>query len=97
MSAERYFASIAYGGVVMDPDADGDYVLSEDYDLLVARVAELEAELAKREAVAEGFVLVPKEPTPAMLRAGYEAHVRHGMESVREVWESMLAAKGEGK
>lgn len=72
---------------------------------LRARVAELEREvklrdaeleemaaLAKREVVADGFVLVPADPTWYMLDAGYRAQCSADYEEVGDVYRAMLAA-----
>ncbi len=76
-----------------------DYAMkSEECEALRARVAELEAALAKREAVPEGFVLVPVEPTPKMVDAtwGHDIDKNGGVESQnkrnRRIWSAMLAA-----
>ncbi len=65
---------------------------SRDYsnllDVSQKVVRELRAALAKREAVPEGFVLVPVEPTLEMLREG---GLHMGCSS-GDVWSAMLAA-----
>lgn len=102
---------------IMTPSPGGTFVCNHDYamlekerDDLHARVAELEAALAKREAVAvpEGFVMVPVEPTEDMIHAGshlqgiptYNGRVYRDSEVVN-IYKDMLAAsqqaaKGEG-
>ena len=75
-------------------------VLRRERDALRARVAELEAALANREAA--GFVLVPKDATGAMITAGainwsgYEEETGRDFSPTRwevlQVWDAMLAA-----
>jgi hypothetical protein len=60
----------------------------------------LRAALAKREAVAEGFVMVPVEPTDEMIDAGCDAADAYRIDMCK-AWDAMLAAsqkaaKGEG-
>jgi hypothetical protein len=45
--------------------------------------------------VAEGMVLVPKEPTEAMIDAHFKAHAiaETVFADVRDIWHAMLAAR----
>ena len=47
---------------------------------------------AKAQAVPEGFVLVPKEPTYEMLEAGSEARSRTEGH-IASIWEAMIEAQ----
>ena len=53
-------------------------MIGAEYDALAGKIAALEAELAKLRVGQDGFVLVPVEPTPEMVRAAEEAHMPFG-------------------
>jgi len=52
----------------------------------------LETNTTKAQAVPEGFVLVPKEPTYEMLEAGSEARSRTEGH-IASIWEAMIEAQ----
>ena len=85
--------------VMPEPRAVGDAI-----DTVLSECERLRAAIAKREAgtVQDGYVMAPKEPTMAMLDAGYDSQGTADHEDLRYAWRAMLAAsqqaaKEEGK
>lgn len=59
---------------------------------LLEHAAEL-LEAAKADAVPEGFVLVPKEPTEEMLEAGYQDSFDAKGYEIRGIYKAMIEAQ----
>jgi len=76
-------------GCQFDLDEDGNY---EDRETLCGWHMWLEA---KAQAVPEGFVLVPKEPTLLMQRAGSAEAIKPnlGIVSMRDIYKAMIEAQ----
>lgn len=74
----------------------------EELELLVAKAMKLgelyerkKWQAAKAQAVPEGFVLVPKEPTLLMQRAGSAEAIKPnlGIASMRDIYKAMIEAQ----
>lgn len=75
-----------------------DFKTTGEYFMFIGWLMRLELEKAKAQAVAEGYVLVPKEPTEKMLKRGNrlalsDSQYRYDAASIYEV---MLEASESG-